>query len=206
MADFYCQNCREEYELKSKKGEIGTKIVDGAYKTMIDRLGSSTNPNFFILSYNLSSYTVRNFLVIPKHFFVPEIIEKRKPLAETARRAGWVGCNILLKSIPEAGKVFIVRNGIIIPQQEVTEKWQRMTFLRDQRELNTKGWLLDVIRCIEKLNKKSFNLEEIYQFERELSILHPDNNHIKDKIRQQLQILRDKNYLEFTSRGHYRLT
>jgi hypothetical protein len=205
VADFYCQNCREEYELKSKKGEIGTKIVDGAYKTMIDRLGSSTNPNFFILSYNLSSYTVRNFLVIPKHFFVPEIIEKRKPLAETARRAGWVGCNILLNSIPEAGKVFIVRNGIIIPQQEVTEKWQRMTFLGDQRELNTKGWLLDVIRCIEKLNKKSFNLGEIYQFERELSILHPDNNHIKDKIRQQLQILRDKNYLEFTSRGHYRL-
>jgi len=26
---------------------------------------------------------------------VPEIIERRKPLAITARRAGWIGCNIL---------------------------------------------------------------------------------------------------------------
>ena len=90
VADFYCQNCKEEYELKSKSGNIGTKIVDGAYSTMIERLGSTTNPNFFMLSYDLATYSVNNFMVVPKHFFVPEIIEKRKPLAETARRAGWV--------------------------------------------------------------------------------------------------------------------
>jgi type II restriction enzyme len=32
---------------------------------------------------------VNNFFVIPKYFFIPEIIEKRKPLSETAKRAGW---------------------------------------------------------------------------------------------------------------------
>jgi len=34
---------------------------------------------------------------------------------------------------------------------------------------------------------------------------YPDNQHIKDKVRQQLQVLRDRGYLEFTSRGNYRL-
>jgi type II restriction enzyme len=39
-----------------------------------------------------------------------------------------------------------------------------------------------------------------------LSNKHQDNRHIKEKIRQQLQILRDKGYLEFLERGRYRLT
>ena len=47
VADFFCSNCHEEYELKSKRNSIGTKIVDGAYRTMIERLTSSNNPNFF---------------------------------------------------------------------------------------------------------------------------------------------------------------
>ena len=38
VADFYCGNCSEEYELKSKHGNVGKKIVDGAYATMIERL------------------------------------------------------------------------------------------------------------------------------------------------------------------------
>lgn len=47
VADFYCANCSEEYELKSKNGNVGKKIVDGAYATMIERLNSDNNPNFF---------------------------------------------------------------------------------------------------------------------------------------------------------------
>ncbi len=53
VADFYCTNCKEEYELKSKQNSIGTKIVDGAFSPMIDRLQSSNNPNFFLLNYDL---------------------------------------------------------------------------------------------------------------------------------------------------------
>lgn len=34
VADFYCGNCSEEYELKSKNGNVGKKIVDGAYATI----------------------------------------------------------------------------------------------------------------------------------------------------------------------------
>ncbi|MDO8663385.1 MAG: Dam-replacing domain protein, partial [Candidatus Wildermuthbacteria bacterium] len=66
-------------------------------------------------------------------------------------------------------------------------------------------WLLDVMRCVDKLGKKEFALDEVYAFENELSLAHPENRHIKDKIRQQLQILRDNGYLEFIERGIYRV-
>lgn len=59
VADFYCVNCSEEYELKSKHGEVGKKIVDGAYATMIQRLRSENNPNFFFLTYDKSTLGVR---------------------------------------------------------------------------------------------------------------------------------------------------
>ena len=62
------------------------------------------------------------------------------------------------------------------------------------------------MRCVDKLDKKEFTLNEVYAFENELSLLHPENRHIKDKIRQQLQFLRDKGYLDFVSRGNYQLT
>ncbi len=205
VADFYCLKCQEEYELKSKQSAIGTKVLDGAYRTMLERLTSSNNPNFFLLNYDLSNLSVANFFVIPKHFFVPEIIEKRKPLAPTARRAGWVGCNILLSSIPQTGKIFFVRNRQVEPKEKVLAEWKKTLFLREEKEIKAKGWLLDVMMCVDKLGCKDFSLDEIYAFENELSKKHPDNLHIKDKIRQQLQVLRDKGYLDFVSRGYYRL-
>ncbi len=206
VADFFCTNCREDYELKSKKNSIGTKIVNGAYRTMIERLQSTNNPNFFLLNYNLRDFSVLNFLVIPKHFFVPDIIEKRKALSQTARRAGWVGCNILLQSIPQTGKIFFVKNRQIESRERVIENWQKTLFLREEKEISAKGWLLDVMNCVEKLGSKEFALDEVYAFENFLNKKHPENKHIKDKIRQQLQVLRDKGYLKFVERGRYRLT
>ncbi len=205
VADFYCSNCKEDYELKSKQNSIGTKIVDGAYRTMIERLQSSKNPNFFLLNYNLQNFEVLDFFVIPKHFFIPEIIEKRKPLAMTARRAGWIGCNILLQSIPQTGKIFFIRNKHIEPKEKVLAEWQKTLFLREEKEISAKGWLLDIMRGIERLGKQEFSLDDIYTFEKEFSRLHPENKHIKDKIRQQLQILRDRGYLQFINRGKYQL-
>jgi type II restriction enzyme len=205
VADFSCSICGEEFELKSKRDAVGTKVVDGAYQTMIERLRESHNPNLFLLNYDLKQFEVLNFLVIPKHFFVPDIIEKRKPLSQTAIRAGWVGCNIILQKIPESGKIFLIKNKIIREKEEVLAEWQKTLFLRGEKELSAKGWLIDIMVCLEKMGRKEFSLEEVYGFENALSKEHPDNRHIKAKIRQQLQILRDKGYLEFIERGHYRL-
>lgn len=205
VADFLCEKCGEDFELKSKSSGLGKKIVDGEYQTMLDRLASAHNPNLFLLNYDLNSYQVSNLFVIPKHFFIPDVIEKRRPLSPTAKRAKWTGCNILLSRIPEAGRIFLIKDKQIKPREDVRAVWQRTLFLREEKRVESKGWILDVMRCIELTRKKEFSLAEIYKFEDILAKQHPKNRHIKDKIRQQLQILRDRNYIRFIGQGEYRI-
>ena len=100
VADFVCKSCKEEFELKSQKRKFGAKVSDGAYKTKCERLASDNNPNLLLMNYDLKTLSVFNLLIVPKHFFVQDIIEERKPLKATARRAGWIGSNILLSRLP----------------------------------------------------------------------------------------------------------
>ena len=203
VADFQCLACKEDYELKSKKSSMGRKVIDGSYHSMIERLRSASNPNFFFLNYNIT-YEISNFIVIPKYFFTSKIIEKRKPLSSTAKRANWIGCNILLNKIPNSGKVFYIKDKKIINKENVMKAWQKITFLKNSNDLS-KGWTFDIMQCIDKLNKLEFSLQDLYTFERSLSIKYPNNSHIKDKIRQQLQFLRNNDFLSFVKRGIYRL-
>jgi type II restriction enzyme len=202
VADFYCATCQEEYELKSKSGNVGKKIVDGAFETMSERIVSANNPNFFFLNYNKSSWRVQNFMIIPNYFFTPHIIEKRKPLPPSARRAGWIGCNILLSSIPESGRIFYVKASHPVEKSEVLQQWQKTIFLRAEKP-KSRGWLLDILACIEKIPKQTFTLRDIYAFETHLQAIHPENHFVRDKIRQQLQVLRDKGLVKFIARGRY---
>lgn len=203
VADFYCKHCNAEFELKSKEKAtcgIGNKIVDGEYNTMIERIMALNNPNFFFLTHYNNK--VRNLVLIPNHFFVPDIIEKRKPLSENARRAGWTGCNINLTSIPEYGKIYVVHDSVEIEHNIVIDAYKKIERLRSN-SLESRGWLMDVLQCIDKLSNE-FTLNEVYSFTNLLQIKYPNNNNIQPKIRQQLQILRDRGFLQFTNRGHYR--
>ena len=204
VADFYCTSCSEEYELKSQKNKFGKKVLDGTFGTMRERLRASNNPSLFLLNYDLKSLSVINLIVVPKHFFVLEIIEERKPLAPTARRAGWIGCNILLNEIPSTGKIFLVRNRKQLPKESVLAEWRKTLFLRDAGTA-ARGWLIEVMKCVEAIGKREFEINDVYAFESRLGSLYPNNKHVKQKIRQQLQVLRDQGYLEFISRGYYRL-
>jgi hypothetical protein len=58
VADFWCGTCREEFELKSKKGRMGPKVADGAYGAKMARLASDTNPNLALMSYDLGRFAV----------------------------------------------------------------------------------------------------------------------------------------------------
>lgn len=202
VADFFCKKCTEEYELKSKNGKFSTVIPDGAYSTMIERIHSEKNPNFFFLNYNKEN-KVEHFAVIPKHFFTPDIIIKRKPLSQTAKRAGWVGCNIDIGKVSSSGKIFLIKNGLVVSQDEVLANFQKTLFLRDQSTV-TRGWLLEMLKCLDWISTDEFTLNDMYSFEKYLKLIYPKNNHIKDKIRQQLQILRDQGIIEFLGRGRYR--
>lgn len=203
VADFYCNICNEEFELKSKVStHIGNSVVNGAYKTMIQRISSNNNPNFFFLTYD-KALSVNNFILIPKHFFSEDIIERRKPLNETAKRAGWIGCNIGIGKVPITGRIFLIKERTIVPKEEVRKQWEKGVFLREKKG-ESKGWILDVLNCLDLIKADKFSLSDVYRFEAHLSLKHPQNKHVKDKIRQQLQVFRDKNIIEFLGNGNYR--
>lgn len=202
VADFHCNHCSEQFELKSKNGKLSNTITDGAYQTMIERISANNNPNFFFLTYT-KNWTVENFLIIPKQFFTPEIIIKRKALSSNAKRAGWIGCNIDISNIAHVGKVFLIRNSNIIDKNKVAFAFNQTLFLRE-KSIDAKGWILDVMSCIDQLKSNTFTLDEVYSFENSLKLKYPNNNFIKDKIRQQLQLMRDKGLIEFIARGKYK--
>lgn len=203
VADFYCRNCNSEFEQKSKNGAIGSKIADGAYATFIDRICGNHNPDFFVMSYSLSKMRIESMFFIPKHFFVPEIVEKRKPLSPTAKRAGWVGCNILLNQIPKQGCIPIIQNGLPIDKRTVVDRVNKAQRIRIE-DLSARGWLLDVLQCVNAIDSVNFSLSMVYGFEAVLSGKHPDNHNVRAKIRQQLQLLRDMGLIAFEGNGTYR--
>lgn len=109
VADLRCDNCGELFELKTKKGNLCTRISDGAYSTMLERISSESNPDLLAMTYD-DEYCINDLILIPKFFFVPQIIEKRKPLSSSAKRSGWEGCNILYSEIPFQGRIPVIQN------------------------------------------------------------------------------------------------
>jgi type II restriction enzyme len=57
--------------------------------------------------------------------------------------------------------------------------------------VESRGWTLDVLNEVRTLGKTEFTLSEIYARETTLSRTYPHNRHVREKIRQQLQVLRD---------------
>ena len=203
--DFLCTKCIAEYELKSNARSLAKKASDGAYDSMMSRLNALQSPHFFFMGYDIARYEVKNFFVVPSHFLRPDLIEKRKPLSSSAHRAGWVGCNILLDQIPEIGRISYVKNGLFVQPALVMNAWEKTAFLAESKSMESRGWTIDILRCVERIHQAEFSLEQIYQFEAELAERYPNNNFVKDKIRQQLQVLRDRGLIEFVNRGKYRL-
>lgn len=202
--DFFCLQCKEQFELKSRSAaKMANKIPDGAYHTMLRRIQDKTAPHFFFLCYEKNNYHINQLILMPSHFFTPELIIPRKPLSPKAKRAGWQGCTIDVGLLPNHGKIALIDQSTIIKPELVQQQWQQTLFLKEQTHKN-KNWLLTIMRCIERINQDEFNLKDVYFFEDELSTLFPNNKHIKDKIRQQLQKLRDQNIIEFIAHGKYR--
>ena len=199
--DFVCASCKLSFELKSKCGPFGNKLVDGAYQSMISKIADGTQSNFFLLSYD-REFVVTNLVLVPRRFIVPEIIECRRPLAENARRAGWIGCNLRISLLPSSGKITYVRDKQVISAKDISNHWQHSAFL-DGVAAPSRSWLIAVMRCVEKINKDCFNIQEAYEFVTYLQSIFPDNKHVKAKIRQQLQVLRDKGWLRFLGNGKY---
>jgi type II restriction enzyme len=203
-SDYSCPACGFWYQLKGQQPRIGNSITDGAYAAMMNAIRHDELPSFYFMQYDLVTWSVRNLLLVPHFAFPPSAIIKRKPLSPTARRAGWIGCNFALNRIPVEARIAVVTEKEIVPETEVREKFKRVKPLKDI-SVAQRGWTLDVLNAIRRLGKTEFTTADAYAFTRELEKLHPDNRHVRDKIRQQLQVLRDAGLLLHIERGVWRL-
>ena len=203
--DFICERCSSPYQLKSAKTPLGTKVLDSAYSVMIDRIERGTMPHLLVMRYD-ATWKISALLLIPGFFFTRSAIQKRNALSATAQRAGYVGCNILLGHIPPSGRIPIIEDCKTVPPEKVRKAFRSLDDLKDIKPgREARGWTLDVLRVVESLGKKEFTLADVYAYERELQKLHPDNRYVRDKIRQQLQVLRDIGRVDFLGSGSYSL-
>jgi len=189
-SDYSCPACGLWYQLKGQQSRIGNTITDGAYGAMMNAIRHDETPNFYFMQYELSTWRVKNLLLVPSFAFPPSAIIKRKPLSSTARRAGWVGCNIALNRVPAEARIDLVRTiasqgrtcspseprrdrdiapyqqTIIVPPSEVREKFKRVKPLKDI-SVTQRGWSLDVLNAIRRLGKSEFTTADAYAFTRD---------------------------------------
>ncbi len=200
VSDFLCPNCVGRYQLKSHSKKLGSTILGSNYQKMLEAILGNKSPNFFLLHYQLPEWLVRNLLVIPRFAISPSVIIQRNPLSASARRSNWTGYVLNVRQIPDSAKIPLIIEGSEVNRSEVRAQYARIAKIETLKP-EQRGWTLDVLRCVESLPNEVFTNEEIYASEPDLARLYPDNHHIQPKIRQQLQVLRDRGLLKSVKPG-----
>lgn len=207
VEDFFCPSCDRRIQLKARQGGHGNTVANSAYEPKVRAIEENEAPDYAFLGYNPDVWRVTDLFVVPGHFVTRTVVEKRTPLGPNTRRPGWTGSNILLDRIPDAGRIELVEDGEVIPREEVRSKFGQTAFMAAE-DAQTRDWTSAVMDCIDELDlrpRERFELADIYAFEDRLAELYPENQHIRPKIRQQLQLLRDEGLIEFLGSGEYRL-
>jgi type II restriction enzyme len=202
-SDFVCRTCNESYELKTFRLKPVRTLVDGAYSALMSRIESGSVPTLLLLERN-EKWQIQGLTAIHHLFLTPDVIEKRKPLSPTARRAGWVGCNIRLDLIASDAQIRVIHQREPASQEFVRESFQRFNRLQSI-PLNSRGWANLTLRVVRSIGRPEFSLKEVYDQDELFAASYPGNNNIRAKMRQQLQVLRDLGYLEFCGSGTYRM-
>ena len=152
VADYHCPNCTARYQLKSKAGSFGGIVTNSAYQPKMLAIQSGQAPNYAFLRYSSLNWTVVDLFIIHGHFFTPAIIQKRPPLPPTARRAGWVGSNILLRDLPPDARVVVISDEQAVPLEDVRSAWSRFAFL-GAGENAKGGWGADTLMCVREMQQ-----------------------------------------------------
>ncbi|HVU24913.1 MAG TPA: DpnI domain-containing protein [Opitutus sp.] len=200
VSDFLCSECAGRYQLKSQSRKLGSRILGSNYERMLDAVLRNKTPHFFLLHYQLPEWIVRNLLLIPRFAISPSVLIKRQPLSAEARRSEWIGYVLDIRLIPESAKIPLIRDGTEVNRDDVRERYARIARLQALKP-EQRGWTLDVLRCVESLSDPVFTNDQIYSFEANFAELYPANHNIRPKIRQQLQVLRDRGLLRSPRRG-----
>jgi len=200
--DFICPGCSHGYELKSKRGTFGSRIADGAFSAMMGTIRAGRTPRFLLLEYS-STWEVRDLTALHHSLITQDCIEERKALSPIARRAGWIGCNIVLPKVALDGRIPLVSAGIFHSREASRTAFARLQFL-SKMPTKRRGWTASLLNLLRQLPSGRFSLSDAYLFETYLAKLYPENKNVRPKIRQQLQVLRDAGIIQFEARGLYR--
>lgn len=207
VEDFLCPVCDRRIQLKASRGGHGNKVANSAYEPKMEAISSNAAPDYAFMGFDPDAWRVTELFLVPGHYLTPSVVEKRKPLSSDARRSGWVGSNILLDRIPSTGRVEIVDGGSVVPKSDAWSKFEQTAFLSGESTV-ARDWTTAVMDCIDDLpvqHGERFELADVYDFEDRLEEQYPENGHIRAKIRQQLQVLREEGLVEFLGDGEYRL-
>jgi type II restriction enzyme len=199
--DFICPSCFHGYELKSKQGPFGRCVVDGAYSAMLAAIRDGRTPTLLLLEF-APGWAVKGLTAVHHSLLTQDCIVGRKPLGPLARRAGWTGCNIILPSIAAEGRIPVIVDGRANAKEATRKAFARLQFL-EKIPAERRGWAASLLNLLRQLPRDTFSLKDAYGFEGVLAKLYPENNNLRPKIRQQLQVLRDAGILRFISRGQY---
>lgn len=202
-SDYQCPACHERYQLKSQSRPFARRVLGSNYQKMCEAIAAETAPGYYLLHYQRPSWVVRDLMLLPHLSITLSALVKRPPLRDTARRANWEGYFLDLDRVPNAAKIVVIQDGQQRPTSDVRADYSRIAPVLELKP-ESRGWTLDVLRCVERLKTSIFRNKDAYAFEGELAALHPQNSHIIEKIRQQLQVLRDLNLIEHVERGVWR--
>lgn len=204
MGLYECEKCKKTYIFRPLK-EISDKFLGGSYSFYAKAMDKGTFPSFFLLSYD-ENLEVTNLLFIPSYYIVKDMIKKRKPLGKDSRKPGWEGTTIVITDVPEAGKIWIIKDKNVIDKKEVSEKIKKTEFFNNYRNTKFKNWTFMVMKALENLEKEEFTVNDLCDLEKSVKRKFPGNTPLKIKasIRQKLQMLRDYGYIEFLGEGIYR--
>jgi hypothetical protein len=100
LADFACPLCGRTYQLKAKDGRFAGIVPGAEYRKMIAAVREARVPEYFLAEYDTRWSMLVWVRAIPGSMIVEQRVVARKPLRDSARRKGWVGCNINVKGIP----------------------------------------------------------------------------------------------------------
>ena len=201
--DFECGSCSEPFELKSATRLLSGPIPAGGYDRSLEAFREGRVPSFLLLSYSPATRKVTDLLAVNRVLISPMALRRReRPLARPGREKYYLS-SIDLSRVPDCARVPIVRHGFERPARFVRQSWDRFAFVRKPAEPEDRDWIRDVLSCIARLPGREFALRELYDFEPELAALYPNNRHIRDKVRQKLQVLCRKGVLRRVVAGVY---
>jgi len=98
----------------------------------------------------------------------------------------------------------VVNGGQVAQTVAVRERYRQLKPLATIN-VETRGWLMDVLLLVRSLRVREFTNTSLYAHTAHLQRLHPGNRHVKEKIRQQLQYLRDLGLITALDRGRWQL-